>query len=697
MSNYEFWDELGKIFNHVVAYQEKSIEFNKRFINPWIRLGNVFDQQDRHREAVNAYQKAVEIDPGNAQNWCDLGTAYFRTEAYDQAIHAFKQAIELNPQFGWPYSNLALIFSTQGDHEQAILLYKMSIDLLHEKKDKAVSWNRLGNLYRKLNEYDLAVQAFQKADELDHENAGFRDELDEAPAGALSASSDAPEGSEQSLEAIASPIQLIVEESQAEEAALSAAAEGLTASSRDNDELAGEGGEDLPKAPVEAESQPVEAAHSELLDPVQSPEQLGRLPEELVFEPSAGVPADGSDVAPQAVEARSAEQLPAEPVAEAAGAVPDVVETFTESLIVTDTTTETSDLSAAAAPKGVEAPAVPEEAAATPAEPVTGVAQEAISEPVEPAEVAADLSPELTVVVEVAVEATSKAVEVVEAAPEITAEVSQNVEAAAEAAPQMEKTSAAPEEAADEPVPAAFATKSAVLETIADAGTVSPEPQSPAEELFTAEPARVEAALLQPAAENTEDETDVLQHAAYEEFLKDDSKVLNTMPDIPAQDTLPIEVSPVTEEPATRIDASGEFQIAMDTKNAHVWNELGNVYFNNGAMDDAVVAYSKAIELDRWFAWPYSNLALAYVQKGRFAEAVLLYQRSIELFQSEKDKAVSWNRLGNVYRRMNDYDSAIAAYQRADELDPGNTTLSLQSRFSLLGNFQVEQNASLLA
>jgi tetratricopeptide (TPR) repeat protein len=72
-------------------------------------------------------------------------------------------------------------------------------------------------------------------------------------------------------------------------------------------------------------------------------------------------------------------------------------------------------------------------------------------------------------------------------------------------------------------------------------------------------------------------------------------------------------------------------------------------------------------------------------------EAILLYQRSIELFTSEKDKAVSWNRLGNVYRRINDYENAIAAYQRADDLDPDNTTLSLQSRFSLLGSYVLEQ------
>ena len=182
------------------------------------------------------------------------------------------------------------------------------------------------------------------------------------------------------------------------------------------------------------------------------------------------------------------------------------------------------------------------------------------------------------------------------------------------------------------------------------------------------------------------------QQVAYEAFLKDTSEPLNS---VGAEEETRLEVElPGSPEPVAKIDESGELQIEMDTKNAHVWNELGNVYFNTSAFDDAIVAYSKAIELDRWFAWPYSNLALAYVQKRRFVEAILLYQRSIELFATDKDKAISWNRLGNVYRRLNDYENAIAAYQRADALDPDNSTLSLQSRFSLLGNYAMEQKPS---
>jgi tetratricopeptide (TPR) repeat protein len=220
-----------------------------------------------------------------------------------------------------------------------------------------------------------------------------------------------------------------------------------------------------------------------------------------------------------------------------------------------------------------------------------------------------------------------------------------------------------------------------------------PEVQREAQEIVFQDEDQADVENAEAGVQPVE-ELPVSEHGAYEEFLKDNHETLDMLAVTRRDETVETASPPALQEPATKIDASGEFQIEMDTKNAHVWNELGNVYFNNGEYDDAIIAYSKAIELDRWFAWPYSNLALAYVQKGRLAEAILLYQRSIELFTSEKDKAVSWNRLGNVYRRLDDYENAIESYQRADELDPDNATLSLQSRFSLLGNYSMEPKPS---
>jgi tetratricopeptide (TPR) repeat protein len=125
------------------------------------------------------------------------------------------------------------------------------------------------------------------------------------------------------------------------------------------------------------------------------------------------------------------------------------------------------------------------------------------------------------------------------------------------------------------------------------------------------------------------------------------------------------------------------------SEDARLWNEKGNVHFKAGAYEEAIAAYNKAAELDRTFGWPYSNLALTSLTLGNYAEAILLYQKSIELLDSDKDKAISWNELGNAYRCIDDYNAAIAAYQKADELDP--QMAGARDRY---GNFQIEANST---
>jgi tetratricopeptide (TPR) repeat protein len=101
-----------------------------------------------------------------------------------------------------------------------------------------------------------------------------------------------------------------------------------------------------------------------------------------------------------------------------------------------------------------------------------------------------------------------------------------------------------------------------------------------------------------------------------------------------------------------------------------LWNELGNLYFLSGSYDQAANAYERSIQLETGFGRPYSNLALTFVQQGKFDEAIELYRRSIELLTENKERAVSWNRLGTVYRHLKDYSKAVIAFQEADELDP---------------------------
>ena len=106
-----------------------------------------------------------------------------------------------------------------------------------------------------------------------------------------------------------------------------------------------------------------------------------------------------------------------------------------------------------------------------------------------------------------------------------------------------------------------------------------------------------------------------------------------------------------------------------------IWNELGNIYYNAEAYDEAIHAYHKAIELDHGCGQSFSNLASIYIHKEYYAEAILMYQKGIELMDNAMDKAILWNRLGDAYLRVDDYDDAMAAYQTAAEFDPKNDSL----------------------
>ena len=100
-----------------------------------------------------------------------------------------------------------------------------------------------------------------------------------------------------------------------------------------------------------------------------------------------------------------------------------------------------------------------------------------------------------------------------------------------------------------------------------------------------------------------------------------------------------------------------------------IWNEKGNIHFNSQDFREATTSYNNAIKIDPSYGQPYHNLALIQAIQGNFEEAILLYQKSIRLLITDREKAIAWNGLGNLYRRKKEYEKALQAYQRASEID----------------------------
>jgi superkiller protein 3 len=161
----------------IVSYQEAT-KINPRLINPWINLGSALMKKERYEEAIHAYQNALKLDPSIVKAWNELGNAYMKIKAYQEAVDAYEKVTTLNPNFGWPFSNLAYAYYKLGDYSQAVRLYKKSIGMLENDNAKANAWNHLGDTYRQLKDYKMALSAYQTADQLTNGKGNHKDRMD---------------------------------------------------------------------------------------------------------------------------------------------------------------------------------------------------------------------------------------------------------------------------------------------------------------------------------------------------------------------------------------------------------------------------------------------------------------------------------------------------------------------------------------
>merc|ERR1711871_484388 len=94
---------------------------------------------------------------------------------------------------------------------------------------------------------------------------------------------------------------------------------------------------------------------------------------------------------------------------------------------------------------------------------------------------------------------------------------------------------------------------------------------------------------------------------------------------------------------------------------------MGNTYSKSKAYDDAIISYSKAIEVMPSSCEAYNNLGVAYMRKG-------LLNRSLEALKSavylDPDYEQAYGNMGNVLQKLRRFNESIAAYRQAVAMEP---------------------------
>ncbi|HMS65748.1 MAG TPA: tetratricopeptide repeat protein [Ignavibacteria bacterium] len=108
--------------------------------------------------------------------------------------------------------------------------------------------------------------------------------------------------------------------------------------------------------------------------------------------------------------------------------------------------------------------------------------------------------------------------------------------------------------------------------------------------------------------------------------------------------------------------------IKLDPLNSDSFNNLGVIYDKIGDIKNAIVSFSKAIEIKPDYLLALNNRALMLAKNGDISEALKDYE---EVIRIDPNNYNAFNSIGNIYLNKADFDSAIDSYNKAISINSG--------------------------
>jgi len=114
------------------------------------------------------------------------------------------------------------------------------------------------------------------------------------------------------------------------------------------------------------------------------------------------------------------------------------------------------------------------------------------------------------------------------------------------------------------------------------------------------------------------------------------------------------------------------FNPMADQQKASEAKNRGNSAFQNKKYDEAIAAFTEAIQYDQSNHVLYSNRSAAYASKEDYQHAL---EDALKTVQLKPDWGKSYSRLGSAYYGLGNLEEAVAAYRKGLQVEPGNPQL----------------------
>lgn len=110
--------ESKKNLNQTEFHYRQALRFTPGFVQAWVGLGNVLQNQHRHSEAEQCYQEAIAVSPSHPEAHFNLGVCKQRQGQYDAARVCFDRAIGCRPDFVEAHWYQSFVCLLMGDYER---------------------------------------------------------------------------------------------------------------------------------------------------------------------------------------------------------------------------------------------------------------------------------------------------------------------------------------------------------------------------------------------------------------------------------------------------------------------------------------------------------------------------------------------------------------------------------------------------
>ena len=119
-----------------------------------------------------------------------------------------------------------------------------------------------------------------------------------------------------------------------------------------------------------------------------------------------------------------------------------------------------------------------------------------------------------------------------------------------------------------------------------------------------------------------------------------------------------------------------------------VHNLLGLILQGQGKIDEALVEFNKTLSLNSEYEVAYTNIGNIYLNRGKIDEAIGCYQKALRL---NKVEPRAWGNLGLAYHRAGRVDEAIVHYRNSLALESGAPTVRRNLAIALLQSGQADE------